>query len=158
MDTEQKESFFFKNRIVNEHNVDHGVIGCMDFRLRAARAAFMASQSVVDYDNFVAPGSCQEMIEADGRDRTFLAFKVALGLHSAETVWLFQHTDCGAYGGSVKFDSLEEEINFQKNQLKKAKEVMIHRCKVEKLPIPTIKMHVEHIDKIHEGVSYILVE
>ena len=157
-DTNMSEAFFYENPVVGEHNVDNGVVGCMDFRLRAARAAFMKAKGVVDYDNFVAPGACQEMIEANGQARTFLAIQVALGLHSGEQVWLFQHTDCGAYGGSAKFDSLEGEISFQEQELRKAKHIIETRCREGEIPVPRIHMHVEVIDKERGGVLYRSVE
>ncbi|MFH1611339.1 MAG: hypothetical protein ABIA83_01930, partial [Patescibacteria group bacterium] len=43
-------------------------------------------------------------------------------LHSISTLMLMNHTDCGAYGGSDKFETKEEEKEFHIGELRKAKE------------------------------------
>jgi len=150
--------FSHKTPIVGEHNVDHGVIGCMDFRLRDARAAFMKSMGVVDYDNCVMPGACKNHISSEsGCAQLELAVNVALGLHSGEHLWLFHHTDCGAYGGSAEFDSLEEEIEFQSGELMKTRDKIKLAREGEGKPVPVFHLFVEVINKDGGSVDYIEV-
>ena len=49
--------------------------------------------------------------------------KVSIDLHQAKVIILTNHIDCGAYGGSKKFDTMKEEVAFHKKELKKAKEI-----------------------------------
>jgi carbonic anhydrase len=50
---------------------------------------------------------------------------VSLSLHGAKEAILCNHTDCGAYGGSGKFSSFDEECQFHAAELTKAKESVL---------------------------------
>lgn len=152
-----EQEFFFKNSAVTMHNIKVAAIGCMDFRLRAARAAFMESMGFADYDQVAIPGSCKKLVDKDC-DQTMLAVDVALGLHSGESVMIFHHTDCGAYGGATAFDSFEDEIAFQKEQLRAAANKIIKQRDEMQKPIPKIQLFLEIIDTDMGGVRIISVE
>ncbi len=50
--------------------------------------------------------------------------KTSFELHKIYKVILSNHVDCGAYGGSDNFSSLEEEKSFHLTELRRAKTVM----------------------------------
>ena len=54
-------------------------------------------------------------------------------MHHPHKLILTNHTDCGAYGGSEKFRSIEEEIKFHKSELVKAEEII--KDKFPNLPV-----------------------
>ena len=57
------------------------------------------------------------------------------------------HTDCGAYGGSEKFESREQEMEFHRQQLAKAEDVIR-----EEFPAILVK---KVIAEIKEGGSIV---
>ena len=54
------------------------------------------------------------------KDLPIEQIEVSIRLHQPKTIVLIQHEDCGAYGGSEKFENLESEKNFQKEELQRA--------------------------------------
>jgi carbonic anhydrase len=53
--------------------------------------------------------------------------ETTINLHGTKIVILCNHIDCGGYGYSTRFKSLEEEKQFHQNELKKAAEVVKKR-------------------------------
>ena len=49
---------------------------------------------------------------------------ISLKLHDPDLIVLVNHEDCGAYGGSKKFASKEEEEQFHEQELDKAQETL----------------------------------
>jgi hypothetical protein len=55
------------------------------------------------------------------------SIQIAYEKHSAKNVWLFDHTDCGGFGGLQAFDNDEaREVQSHFDSLKRAKEA-IHK-------------------------------
>ena len=48
-------------------------------------------------------------------------------LHHVKKIIIVNHKDCGAYGGSKNFESLEKEDKYHISELKKAKEIISNK-------------------------------
>lgn len=108
-----------KSEHTHIHNVQACVLGCQDPRFQSARAEYLKSQYNLTpgtYDPLVAPGAGKAIMDGRG-DILLFGIEVAVGLHSGEIIYIFHHTDCGAYGGSKNFDSTEAEAAYQYVQL-----------------------------------------
>ena len=139
------------------HNVQACVLGCQDPRLQKGRSSFLEQEYGLkdgDYDPLSAPGSAKWILDGNGEVLLF-GVEVAVGLHAGETVYLFHHTDCGAYGGSNNFDGKDSEIVFQKDQLDKAKNMIHEYLSKRGDATPKIVCILEHIGE--EEISYEIV-
>lgn len=129
------------------HHCKAAVITCMDFRLhqrvdnRNYIAEFIKNLGV-DCDLIVRAGAIMDIanenigfFESLNRD-----INVSFGLHNAETIYLINHEDCGAYAGN-NFTSRDEEIAKHKSDLKKA-EVVIN----EKFPGKVVKLYFAELE------------
>lgn len=50
---------------------------------------------------------------------------ISVKLHNASRVILVNHLDCGAYGGSKKFEGYKQELDFHRVELEKAKQIIM---------------------------------
>lgn len=97
------------------HTCDACVVTCEDFRLhrradgRNTIGDFVASLGC-DCDVITRGGGIQDIVRpADGFDSSLLRdLTVSVGLHSVKTIYLINHTTCGAYG-PMGFDSIDAE-------------------------------------------------
>lgn len=72
------------------------------------------------------PGSAKAVNEAAENDLAMQCISVPHDLHHAKKLVIVNHQDCGAYGGSKKFDGDDEaEKKFHEAELKKAKEKIL---------------------------------
>jgi len=139
------------------HNVQACILGCQDPRFQDARAKFLKQAYDLndgDYDPLVAPGAGKWILDGNGEVLLF-GVEVAVGLHSGETVYVFHHTDCGAYGGHKNFDSLEAEVSFQKDQLQEVRDRILGHLQEKGAAIPTVVLILEHIGE--REVTYEIV-
>ncbi|MBX4188797.1 hypothetical protein KW792_01725 [Candidatus Saccharibacteria bacterium] len=100
------------------------VITCMDHRFQEPIVRFLKDEHEVDInhaDRLAIGGSSKGVI-----DGTLMpSLKIAYEKHRAEKVWLFDHTDCGGFGGLEAFDRDEEkEIKAHNDSLAKATEAI----------------------------------
>ncbi len=129
------------------HNVQACILGCQDPRFQDARAKYLQEAYGLansDYDPLVAPGAGKWILDGKGEVLLF-GVEVAVGLHAGETVYVFHHTDCGAYGGHKNFDSLEAEVSFQKDQLQEVKDKILAYLQQKGAATPTVVLILEHI-------------
>lgn len=102
------------------------VIQCLDYRFRSGTR--FCVQEGLGYYNFNIigiPGSAKAFL-----DRSRAAWKgieVAYDVHNCRRFIVFQHQDCGAYGGSGKFANPAEEERFQRGQLLKLKDEILKK-------------------------------
>ncbi|RJO62278.1 hypothetical protein C4544_00315 [candidate division WS5 bacterium] len=100
------------------------VLSCIDYRFWPD-ALPMLEKEFGEFDLIELAGGSKNLTtplhEAD-RKAVLDSIKTAVELHDAKEIILTNHTDCGAYGGSKKFGSFQEEIDFHKSELKKAEE------------------------------------
>jgi len=74
------------------------------------------------------PGSAKAINECLGEnDLAFQCIGVPCELHHAKKIVIVNHEDCGAYGGSAKFESSEEEQKFHEEELEKAKAKLVDK-------------------------------
>ena len=90
------------------------------------------------FDFRTGVGSSKAIIDSlYDRASFFDVIKTSIGLHEVKEVWLFDHIDCGAYGGSKKFDGDEEkEKAFHAKKLQEATDIILAefpKLKVKKL-------------------------
>jgi len=129
------------------HNVQACILGCQDPRFQQARGTFLKEQYRLgygDYDPLIAPGAGKWILDGNGEVLLF-GVEVAVGLHSGETVYVFHHTDCGAYGGHKNFDSIEAEVSFQKEQLQEVKDKILNYLEEKNQATPEVVLVLEHI-------------
>lgn len=111
------------------HQCNSLLICCMDFRLRKALGAFLVNLPG-DCDIISVAGAVKSLLSPENpSDRDFILkqIKISVELHGISEIILNNHTDCGAYGGSEKFNSFEEECEFQKEEMRKAKALILEK-------------------------------
>jgi hypothetical protein len=115
-----KTTFKFKD----VHQCDAVVLTCIDFRFWRETLEFVEGElGIKTFDFPSLPGSAKAINECLAE--TDLAMKcigVPCDLHHAKKIVIVNHEDCGAYGGSAKFETREEEQKFHVSELKKAKD------------------------------------
>ncbi|MDO8474351.1 MAG: hypothetical protein Q7S62_02305 [bacterium] len=98
------------------------VVHCMDFRFRGFLNRHFDERFPEGYDLVSLAGGIKSLIE-DGQIDNFELRQLQLSdrLHHPSVIVLVQHEDCGAYGGSKGFQEADQELNFQGQELAKAK-------------------------------------
>jgi len=99
------------------------VLLCIDYRFWP-QALPILKEKYGDFDLIEIAGSSKNLTSPlEEEDKITLLENIGLSikLHHPHKLILTNHTDCGAYGGSKRFKSQSEEIEFHKDELKKAK-------------------------------------
>ena len=102
------------------------VLLCIDYRFWP-QALPILKEKYGDFDLIEIAGSSKNITSPlEEEDRITLLENIGLSikLHHPHKLILTNHIDCGAYGGSKKFKSLNEEIKFHNEELKKAKSII----------------------------------
>ncbi len=105
----------------NIHFCEAVVLCCIDFRFWRETLEFVEKEMGLHSFDFPSlPGAAKAINE--GSDLALECVKVPCDLHHAEKIVIVNHEDCGAYGGSAKFEGdTEAEQKFHEEELKKAK-------------------------------------
>ena len=113
---------------VSEHSSQRlaTVLLCIDYRfwphvlpiLKKEYGAFDLIEVAGASKNLASPEKSSD------RDYIIENIKTSLDLHHTKTIILTNHIDCGAYGGSKKFESRDQEVLFHAEELKKAKKII----------------------------------
>lgn len=111
------------------HSCEAVVLCCIDFRFWRETFEFVEKEfGIKTFDFPSLPGSAKAINESSGEesDLAFSCISVPVNLHHASKIVIINHEDCGAYGGSKKFngDSAVEQ-KFHEEELKKAKEKIL---------------------------------
>jgi len=110
------------------HHCKAFILHCMDFRLAIPMKEFLAKEELLGTCDVVSvAGGVKDLISPDNpSDRDFILkqIDISANLHGAGQIIISNHTDCGAYGGSGKFASFNEERSFHTEEMKKAKAVI----------------------------------
>jgi len=110
------------------HNCKNLIIHCIDFRLGKPLKNYLEKENLLgDCDILSVAGGIKNLLSPKRvSDKDFLLEQmgVSINLHKIKRVILSNHTDCGAYGGSAKFDSLEEERKFHIREMDEAKRII----------------------------------
>lgn len=112
----------FKYR--NIHSCEAVVLCCIDFRFWRETLEFVEKElGLKDFDFPSLPGAAKAINEGD--NLAFGCVSVPCDLHHVKKIVIVNHSDCGAYGGSSKFDGdAETEQKFHEEELHKAKDVI----------------------------------
>ena len=102
--------------MTNQHTCQALAIHCIDFRFQKFLADYLESRFPRSYDRVAVAGGVKNL--------PLEQCEVSMRLHSPKIIALFQHEDCGAYGGSGQFTDSQAEQAFQKQELQKAEHVL----------------------------------
>ena len=118
-----KTKFNYKNI----HSCEAVVLTCIDFRFWKETVEFIENElGIKSYDFPSLPGSAKAINE--GSDLAMSCISVPCDLHHAKKTVVVNHQDCGAYGGSVKFNGdAEMEQKFHEEELRKAKTKILEK-------------------------------
>jgi len=97
----------------------------MDFRYPEVVIEWAKSNGMSrDYDLISLAGAQKAVLDEDTRETVFKQLKISTDLHGINRVVIVAHQDCGAYGGSAAFKSLEEEKEKYADDMRKAAEII----------------------------------
>lgn len=117
-----KTTFKFKD----VHSCEAVVLSCIDFRFWKETAEFVENElGIRSYDFPSLPGGAKPINE--NVELALDCIGVPCRLHHVKRIVIVNHQDCGAYGGSKKFQNEEEEIKFHTEELGKAKEKLAEK-------------------------------
>jgi hypothetical protein len=111
------------------HCCDAVMLTCIDFRFWRETLEFVEQElGIKTFDFPSLPGSAKAINECLGEnDLAMKCIGVPCDLHHVKKIVIVNHEDCGAYGGSAKFETREEEQEFHEGELRKAKEKLIKK-------------------------------
>lgn len=100
------------------------VIACMDNRFWPIVLDYVSNNLKVSrYDLSLIPGGIQAIVNKE--EVAMKAVNLAVTAHHVKRILLFNHVDCGAYGGKKKFDHDHgHETNFHSKDLLAAKSII----------------------------------
>lgn len=141
------------------HHCKLVVITCEDFRLHQRKdgrnyiAEFIKSLGE-DCDLITRAGAVKDLIDCVGTNHESVCrdCDVSVRLHNAETIYLINHEDCGAYNSVYKFASKEEESAKHTADLKEAARILQKR-----FPTSQIKTYFAEL-KENSGDEFIIKE
>jgi hypothetical protein len=109
----------------HEHTCKAAVLTCVDFRFWEFAVRFVKEEAGINSFDFPSmPGAGKVIIEHWDLDLIKDIVKVSVNLHHIEKFFIFDHMDCGAYGGSGKFANKEEEKKFHEDRLCKTRGII----------------------------------
>ncbi len=107
------------------HTCETLVLSCIDFRFHEGFLNRVRTElGIVSFDLVALAGGAKNIVSPEDKKFSDVALRnieLAVKLHAIKKVILTNHVDCGAYGGSKSFGSLEEEISFHKSELSRAR-------------------------------------
>ncbi len=89
--------------------------------------AFLRSQGLKNWDLRTQQGAAKDLLPSvSGQHKQSLldAIGISVKLHGVKTVFLMNHEDCGAYGGSKAFGNARTEAEKQAADLRAATETI----------------------------------
>lgn len=107
------------------HQCEAVVLACIDFRFWRETMKFVEEElEIKTYDFPKLPGAARAINECLGSDDIAMkCIGVPCDLHHVSKIVIVNHADCGAYGGSARFNGdIEAEQKFHEGELRKAKE------------------------------------
>jgi len=119
-----KTKFSYKNI----HSCEAVVLCCIDFRFWRETVEFAENPpagglGLKDFDFPSLPGAAKAINEKS--DLALGCVSVPCDLHHAKKIVIVNHSDCGAYGGSSKFNGdSEAEQKFHEEELQKARSII----------------------------------
>ena len=110
-------------------------LSCIDGRFIDRTTNWVAEHTAGVFDYRTEVGSSKAIIDSPAdRERFFNLIETSKKLHDISEIWLIDHIDCGAYGGSKEFSNADEEKKFHIEKLTEAAGII-----AEKFPELQIK-------------------
>ena len=107
------------------HKCSTLIIHCIDFRFIPDLKKFLTDEGLMgDSDEVSLAGGIKDLL-GEGRDQILKQVDISSGLHGISRVIFIAHEDCGAYGGTKSFANDEVEFSKHKEDLAKAKEIIL---------------------------------
>lgn len=132
-----------------DHTCDALVLSCIDFRFHQLLTDYVRRDLGISRFDLVALAGGAKNLASPAKkgykEAVLDNIDIAIRLHGIKGVILTNHMDCGAYGGSGKFATRDEEIAFHEAELRKA-EVKI-RGKFSGLEITLVLVGVHEADR-----------
>lgn len=111
-----------------KHTCEALVLFCIDFRFHEGFLEKIKNElGTESFDIVALAGGAKNIVSPESQafvDVVFRNLEISAKLHEIKKVILTNHIDCGAYGGSQSFNSPEEEINFHKSELSRARAIV----------------------------------
>src|SRR3989344_4329493 len=109
----------------NLHHWEVLAVSCIDGRFIKRIIDWLAEQTGGVFDYRTEVGAAKAIIDCESdRDSCCNVIATSLKLHSIKQLYLIDHIDCGAYGGSKSFADEDEERKFHIERLDKAAEIL----------------------------------
>lgn len=103
-------------------------VSCIDGRFIKKIIDWIADKTDDVFDFNTEVGDSKAIIESkEDRGVLFEVINTSIKLHKIKEVWLFDHVDCGAYGGSRAFKSEKTEKAFHKQKLDRTEKIIIKK-------------------------------
>ncbi len=136
------------------HHCEAVVLSCIDFRFWKETVKFVESELKIKTFDFPSlPGSAKAINESNDETFVFGCISVPIELHHAKKIVIINHQDCGAYGGSVKFNNDEKlEQEFHEKELNKAKKKILGKYPDKEI----ILIYAKLVDE-KEGIEFVVV-
>lgn len=113
---------------VEVYRADAAVVWCFDDRVTLMVQKFLKRIGVRQVDTIrIAGGAMALASPKDNFEQGFVIQQLRLSqkLHQTGRVILFAHRDCGAYGGSARFQGdAEAEVSFHRAELARAADIV----------------------------------
>lgn len=125
------------------HGCQAIVIHCGDHRLQRNPVHGIFHDALEEhfpngFDLELNPGGVKTIVDGGPELEHLLSrIRVYIALHGPTVICLIQHEDCGAYGGSSRFPSFEDEVASHTKELKVAAETISRP-----LPDKTVRMFI----------------
>ena len=122
-----EKSFIVPFRFKGVHSCQTVVLSCIDFRFWREAVEFCDELlETKNYDFPSLPGAAKAINESQKDDISLQCISVPFELHDANRIVIINHEDCGAYGGSARFNNPAEEQKFHEKELRQAKEKILN--------------------------------
>jgi len=103
------------------HHWEVLAVSCIDGRFIKRVTEWLAVETGGVFDYRTEVGATKAILDCESdRDACCNVIATSLKLHDVKKLFLIDHIDCGAYGGSKQFASEDEERKFHLEQLDKA--------------------------------------
>lgn len=113
---------------IMSHTASNIVVACVDFRFQNEFLKVCNDElGEKTFDYLTYPGASKSIIDKESRSVIFSAIATLVKIHKTKTIVILNHIDCGAYGGFVRFENIEQEISFHKEKLNEAQTHLTNR-------------------------------
>ena len=109
----------------NKHEWDVLAHACIDGRFIKKTVNWICKKTDNVFDFRTGVGGSKPIIDSlFDRGDFFEVIRSSVKLHNIKEIWLFDHIDCGAYGGSKRFSNSRKEKSFHKKKLTEAAKII----------------------------------